>query len=628
MSLQVWLPLNGDLHNQGLSNITVTNNGATVNTSGKIGSCYSFNGSNQKITGTFSSSISSAIGSLACWVKFNSLPSSSTWFNLMQLGATGGFAACRLGMYVEYGTGINISINGSSTGANYKAYSFSTGTWYHICSVYDGTKVKLYINGVEQLNKTASVGSYTTAANMLFIGGTSSYYLNGYVDDCRYYDHALSTKEIEEIAKGLVLHYKLDTVGLNTLPSQYQKVSFLQSSETQYINSGTDADSLDVDFQYTTVYSSSLHSILGARTASNTQIITVAHYNGNLLPSPPDISVGAQDTNRHTVQTGVYFGNKVYYDGNLVNSYSQQTTCNLNIYLFGENKGNTVTGYSSCKIYQVKLYKNGTIVRDMVPCVRVSDNVAGMYDRVEGNFYTNAGTGTFTVGEKEITIYDCSGYQNNGFLNNVSLNSDTPRYENSMKFSGSTSYIKVNDNNWMAQGASNLTVNIWAYMDDWSNWNGHRLYSCTESGGFNIENTIANSLTFPVCVYTNAAQTSRSYIPAESRVAILKTDLTSGWHMFTYIYTETECQCYLDGILYQTKPYVSYGVYFNINSSRLFLGCEANGVNASGPYFNGQESDFRLYYTALTPEQIKELYNTSMSIDNNGNIYARELVEL
>ena len=44
MSLQVWLPLNGTTENLGLSTVTVTNNGATVNTSGKIGSCYSFDG--------------------------------------------------------------------------------------------------------------------------------------------------------------------------------------------------------------------------------------------------------------------------------------------------------------------------------------------------------------------------------------------------------------------------------------------------------------------------------------------------------------------------------------------------------------------------------------------------------
>ena len=46
MSLIVWLPLNGDLENQGLSNITITNNGATVDNNGKIGKCYRFgNGS-------------------------------------------------------------------------------------------------------------------------------------------------------------------------------------------------------------------------------------------------------------------------------------------------------------------------------------------------------------------------------------------------------------------------------------------------------------------------------------------------------------------------------------------------------------------------------------------------------
>lgn len=45
MALRVWLPLDGTLENKGVSNTTITNNGATVDTSGKIGSCYAFNGS-------------------------------------------------------------------------------------------------------------------------------------------------------------------------------------------------------------------------------------------------------------------------------------------------------------------------------------------------------------------------------------------------------------------------------------------------------------------------------------------------------------------------------------------------------------------------------------------------------
>ena len=45
MALQVWLPLTKDLRNQGLNGATVSNSEATFNSAGKLGGCYSFNGS-------------------------------------------------------------------------------------------------------------------------------------------------------------------------------------------------------------------------------------------------------------------------------------------------------------------------------------------------------------------------------------------------------------------------------------------------------------------------------------------------------------------------------------------------------------------------------------------------------
>ena len=52
------------------------------------------------------------------------------------------------------------------------------------------------------------------------------------------------------------------------------------------------------------------------------------------------------------------------------------------------------TGFKG-KIYEFKLYDNDILVRNFIPCYRKIDNVPGMYDVVNGVFYTNAGTDEF-----------------------------------------------------------------------------------------------------------------------------------------------------------------------------------------------------------------------------------------
>ena len=54
--------------------------------------------------------------------------------------------------------------------------------------------------------------------------------------------------------------------------------------------------------------------------------------------------------------------------------------------------GNVIVYY--CKLCD----HNGVLKRDLHPMIRKSDNVVGMYDTVSGAFFTNAGTGEFTVG--------------------------------------------------------------------------------------------------------------------------------------------------------------------------------------------------------------------------------------
>lgn len=67
------------------------------------------------------------------------------------------------------------------------------------------------------------------------------------------------------------------------------------------------------------------------------------------------------------------------------------------IYLFAVN-GASGCYEGECRGFQMISLADGTPIRKFVPCYRVADGVIGLYDTVEGKFYTNAGTGTFTKG--------------------------------------------------------------------------------------------------------------------------------------------------------------------------------------------------------------------------------------
>ena len=50
------------------------------------------------------------------------------------------------------------------------------------------------------------------------------------------------------------------------------------------------------------------------------------------------------------------------------------------------------------------------------------------------------------------------------------------------------------------------------------------------------------------------------------------------------------------------------------------IGASSQGGDGISNYLNGQLSDFRIYATALSDSNILELYQSSASVDNNGNL--------
>jgi hypothetical protein len=98
----------------------------------------------------------------------------------------------------------SLSSDGSNSTSAIGATSLSTGTWYTIGVVYNGTDIRVYIDGSLDSNgsnnpKTYSSGIYNSGQK--FVIGARSDAVNhtdGLIDDCRIYNEAKSASEVSD----------------------------------------------------------------------------------------------------------------------------------------------------------------------------------------------------------------------------------------------------------------------------------------------------------------------------------------------------------------------------------------------------------------------------------------------
>lgn len=96
---------------------------------------------------------------------------------------------------------IVMSLNGADNFINSDgATSVVAGVWTHAAMTYDQVRVKLYINGVQDLDQAETDGLFNSS-QPLRIGSRSdqSDDYDGLLDDVRIYDRGLSAAEIETI---------------------------------------------------------------------------------------------------------------------------------------------------------------------------------------------------------------------------------------------------------------------------------------------------------------------------------------------------------------------------------------------------------------------------------------------
>lgn len=190
------------------------------------------------------------------------------------------------------------------------------------------------------------------------------------------------------------------------LPLGYTLLDYIESTGTQYIDTGIKGNqNIKVDIDFIVVDNGNFWPF-GARTTANTMSFAIWSSTGIINGA---FRVGFDNTSGYTGSNGSAQKNTRFRvvhskDGTHINDtlvwtvsdYSDFTTTN-NLLAFATYDGTTIQK-TATKLYSLKLWNNGTLVRNFV-AAKDSNNVVGMYDLVSGQFFTNQGTGTFTAGD-------------------------------------------------------------------------------------------------------------------------------------------------------------------------------------------------------------------------------------
>lgn len=578
MSLQVWLPMTKDLRQQGLSSRSITNIGATFSSNGKLGGCYIFDGTNDAIGIGDLSTLVETNFSFACWFYHDDTWSTKNYETI--LGGPSGFE-------LE-------AKNGSTSSPVIKAYSWGSGSfayelnkWNHLVMTRTSSETKFYLNG--ELKLTGTTGSIPSGDYFVGAWKTSTgQNYKGSICDVRIYDHCLSPMEVKRISQGLVLHYNLSdkeieyTKNLVTVQTTATAESAVWGGHTVRwtVEDCSDApipinQCMKGDITYVAPASGTTGGTMrGIETimVSPSTTYTYSAYikatddftytHPNFLYRHEYNSSGGQNLER-----GAYVKSQMeYYGDDWYRCYGTFTTADTTVKI----------------VLQFYTY----------PCKSMIYYIGG-WQFEEKDHLT-----PYVLGErKNSTIYDTSGYCNNGTITgDLIISEDTPKYSASTKFSGSE---KITTASLPSEVKS---VSFWVKVP-------------TIPSGYGI------------CYVDSGTQTSIGFYNGNSfitsctvsaNVVLLGTTFKANeWNHIVLVKTGTNTRnVYCNGVLLTSSGTNSW-VH---NGGNLSLGWRDYASGNAG-WFNGQLCDFRAYATALSATDVKSLYQNTATIDADGTIH-------
>ena len=594
MSLLAWYPLNGDTKdysgngNHILNTDTAT---CTINTEGKIGQCYKFNGTKDGELETPISSSQLKDFTICFWL-FNVETNSKSLF-----GSNINFASRGINFYL-YPNNTDFHWATYQSGYDWSTYVqnvIPTNEWTHIALINKekSKETILFINGRKVFTKKWS-SSFVKNNDHIFIGGADDIASSSKFNDVRIYDEALTAMQIKEIAQAKICHYTCNE-------QMYENTANLLNNRNQITDNGViekkwiNDHHIEFAVEANTLYKGiRLSTALAAKPLTNyTFSYKIQKIKGTLNRIRGHIE--SQSFNEISAKIdGISFGYTAGY--NVLDNHdthkvevtisTKENITNLNkIYI---QPNDTTNDYVRVRVWDIQ--------------VEEKDHAT-----------------PFTPDTRIATLKDISGF---GYDMTSPLEY-SPIWKNDEKksyceLSGKANfYIDKPFSSFLRQ----FTYSSWVRTSDTDAY-------CVigQSYGSNSDFSLAivgNKLCLHSYTVSNYSEL------CDESIALTDENVNDNrWHLLTATYDGINVKTYIDGVLKKTQPYTfKFDRYM---STSLSIGSKdhVNLDSYEWRRFKGDIRDVRVYATALSDEDIKLLYQPEVIIDKSNTVRCSEINEV
>jgi hypothetical protein len=583
------------------NNNTGTISGATWSTLGRYGNALSFNGVNNVVVINNAASLNLTTGmTLSAWVFPTA--AQSGWRTIVQRQVDAYFLhASSDGGALRPAAGGTFGGSGKFVAA---PSAIAVSTWTHVAVTYDGTTIRLFVNGT-QVATTPQTGTVETNTNPLRIGGNSPYgeYFQGRIDDVRIYNRPQTAPEIQSdmavsVGGGAPPDVTVPTVTI-TSPTANPTLAVTTTPLTLGGTAGDNVGVTQVSWTNdrggsgiaagTTAWSAASIAVLAG---DNVLTVTARDAAGNLATDaitvtyapPPDATAPTVTITSPTANPTLAVTTTPLTLGGTAGDNVGVTQVSWTNDRGGSGIAAGTTAWSAASIALLAGDNVLTVTaRDVAgnlatDILTVTYTASGPPSGLVAAWGFNEGTGT--------TVADASGNNNTGTISGATW-STLGRYGNALSFNGVNNVVVIN-NAASLNLTTGMTLSAWVFPT--AAQSGWRTIVQRQVDAYFLHASSDGGALRPAAGGTFGG--SGKFVAAPSAIAV------STWTHVAVTYDGTTIRLFVNGTQVATTPQTGT-VETNTNPLRI------GGNSPYGEYFQGRIDDVRIYNRPQTATEIQ-----------------------